>query len=93
MYKSIIFEVVIAIFTFILVLCACYIDCHYYRYGQLEKTNIEGVYNFVDDAGHIWEYESDEKLDTTTKIKVKMFDGYTPNNIYDDEILNFKYLF
>ena len=65
------------------------VEHKYTRYGTIIKID-ENIASIEEAEGNIWEYELEGKELLTfhkgDKVKMKMFDNCTPNNIYDDEI-------
>lgn len=72
---------------FFMLVSTGYIETHYSR--EMEVYDKEGnILILEDNQGNLWEYETENNdYRLGQKYKVKMFNNYTDNTIYDDEII------
>lgn len=69
-----------------------YSDCHYHREGYLLHTVFDNLVVVVDDCGNEWEMFTDgEAFIDGQRVRVLMFDNYTPTHIKDDKIISYKF--
>lgn len=84
-------KVVLGIIIFIIILLMLgYSETHYTRTGTVEKKS-ENNYYFYDSVGNVWEFSTDEEIDSDMSVEVLMFDNCTKTD-YDDVIINYKVL-
>ena len=89
--KSVMFCV---LFLFIILLCA-YSDTHYKRTGWIQTTSNNGVFEFVDSTGNIWEFADSELIIPFGKpieATARMFTNNTTDFIKDDIILDYEFM-
>ena len=69
-----------------------YNDCHYHREGCLFHTVFDNLVVFVDDSGNEWEMFTDgETFEDGQRVRVLMFDNYTPTHITDDKTIDYEF--
>lgn len=91
MKKKVITVVAILIVVAGLILVS-YSDCHYHREGYLLHTVFDNLVVVVDDCGNEWELFTDgETFIDGQRVRVLMFDNYTPTHIKDDKIISYKF--
>ena len=70
-----------------------YSETHYTRTGFVKKKPLSvDEYYFYDSKGNVWEFLSDEELNSNMNIEVKMFNNCTMDNIKDDMIIDYQIL-
>lgn len=67
-----------------------HVENHYTRKNCEVVNYIEDCVTVVDKCGYKWELIADG-LEIGDKIDVRMYTNNTDNNIYDDEIVGYKY--
>lgn len=74
-------------------LLLAYSETHYTRTGFVKKKSFTtNDYYFYDNKGNIWEFQTDEELNSDMMIDVKMFNNNTMDDITDDIIINYQVL-
>ena len=81
--------IVVASILFVL----AYSETHYTRTGFVKRKAVTlNDYYFYDSTGNVWEFETDEKLNSDMIIEAKMFTNCTTDNIKDDMIVDYQIL-
>ena len=76
-----------------LMLILAYSETHYTRTGFVKRKAVTlNTYYFYDSIGNVWEFETDEKLNSNMTVEVKMYNNCTIDNIKDDMIIDYQVL-
>lgn len=97
------FEITLLLMTILLIfstlpLCFefCYADEIYTLPAEITDANTNGYFNVItctDNNGEMWECETSENCWIGDNVILTMSDNNTPNNIFDDIILNLDFIF
>ena len=80
-------------FAFAILFVLAYSETHYTRTGFVKKKAVTlNDYYFYDSTGNVWEFTTDENLNSDMFIEVKMFNNCTIDNITDDMIIDYQIL-
>lgn len=70
-----------------------YSETHYTRTGFVKKKAFTtDDYYFYDSQDNVWEFATEEELNSNMIIEVKMFNNNTMDNIKDDIIIDYEVL-
>ena len=91
--STIIRTIIGVVIVLAIVLLLAYSETHYTRTGFVKKKAVTtDEYYFYDSKGNIWEFTTDENLNSDMIIEVKMFNNCTMDKIEDDMIIDYQIL-